>query len=80
MNAADGKHINLKLKGDWLDMTTDITTADTGIVVARIDRQINSGWDILGRGSYFLTIAPNVDIALMVAICICVDERRQEEH
>ena len=61
-------------------MTTDIKTADTCVVVTRINRQFNSGWDILGGGSYLVTIAPNVDMALVVAMCHYLDERRHENN
>ena len=64
------------MKGDWLDMTTEIKWGDA--VVARIDREMRTGWQILGGPqTYFVTIAPNVDMALMVALCICLDERRR---
>ena len=63
------------MKGDWLDMTTEIKLGNT--VVARIDREMRTGWQILGGPqTYFVTVAPNVDMALMVAMCICLDERR----
>ncbi|MCJ1282818.1 hypothetical protein MMC26_002144 [Xylographa opegraphella] len=76
INASDAQEIQLKMKGDWFDMTTEIKWGDA--VVARIDREMRTGWQILGGPqTYFVTVAPNVDMALMVALCICLDERRR---
>ncbi|MCJ1471544.1 hypothetical protein MMC13_000184 [Lambiella insularis] len=67
LNASDGQQVQLKMKGDWLDMTTEIKLGNT--VVARIDREMRTGWQILGGPqTYFVTVAPNVDMALMVAM------------
>ncbi|MCJ1381888.1 hypothetical protein MMC17_005000 [Xylographa soralifera] len=67
INSSDEQQIQLKMKGDWLDMTTEIKWEDA--VVARIDREMRIGWQILGGPqTYFVTVAPNVDMALMVAL------------
>lgn len=68
------------MKGNWFDSAADITDeAQGGIVVARIDRKLLSGKDILfGQQTYALQVAPNVDMALMVAMCICMDEKNNE--
>ncbi|MCJ1392381.1 hypothetical protein MMC18_005248 [Xylographa bjoerkii] len=67
INSSDQQQVQLKMKGDWLDMTTEIKLGDT--VVARIDREMRTGWQILGGPqTYFVTVAPNVDLALMVAM------------
>ncbi|CAK9784691.1 hypothetical protein CC85DRAFT_282883 [Cutaneotrichosporon oleaginosum] len=47
-----------------------------GHLIAVIMRRLTKR-DILGQNTYILTIAPNVDICLMAALCICVDERRE---
>jgi len=74
VNSSDQQQVQLKMKGDWLDRTTEIKLGNT--VVARIDREMRTGWQILGGPqTYFVTVAPNVDLALMVALCICLDER-----
>jgi len=31
-----------------------------------------------GQQTYYVTIAPNVDISLMAAICVALDERENE--
>jgi len=80
LNAADGKQTMLKMKGDFSDRMTEIKLGDSDTVVARIDRQMFSGWSMVGGPqTYFATIAPNVDMALVVAMCLCVDERRKNQ-
>ena len=67
------------MKGNWLDSAADIVDERTGVVVGRIDRKLLSGRDLLfGQQTYALTVAPNVDLALMVAMCICMDEKNNE--
>jgi uncharacterized protein YxjI len=51
----------------------------TGILVARIDRKILSGKDIFfGQQTYGVQVAPGVDLALIAALCICLDEKNNE--
>lgn len=58
----------LKMKGNWFDSAADIVDERIGAVVGRIDRKLLSGRDLLfGQQTYALTVAPNVDMALMVA-------------
>jgi hypothetical protein len=48
-------------------------------LVARIDRKLLSGSDIFfGQQTYAVTIAPGVDMALVAALCICLDEKNNE--
>lgn len=49
------------------------------MVLARIDRQFFNARELLGGGqTYIVNIAPNVDMALIAALCICLDEKRNE--
>jgi len=51
-----------------------------GLVVARIDRKILSGKDIFfGQQTYAVQVAPGVDLALIAALCICLDEKNNEK-
>lgn len=76
--AGDGREISLILKGDIIDRSAEIRTED-GIVVARIMRQFaNAGQVFFDQQTYVLTVAPGVDIALLLAICICLDEKANE--
>ena len=67
------------MKGNWFDSAADIVDERTGMVVGRIDRKLLSGRDLLfGQQTYALTIAPGVDHAMMLAMCICMDEKNNE--
>ena len=78
--STDGKQDVLEMKGGWLDYAADIMDKTTGTVVARIDRKLLSGKDIFfGQQTYALVVAPNVDMALMAALCICMDEKNNEK-
>lgn len=76
----DGKEEQLLIKGGFMANSADIIEESTGIVVARIERKILSGKDILfGQQSYAVVIAPGVDMALVAAMCICLDEKHHEK-
>ncbi|KAM6528850.1 hypothetical protein FALCPG4_009804 [Fusarium falciforme] len=78
--SSDGKQDVLEMKGGWLDYAADIMDKTTGTAVARIDRKLLSGKDIFfGQQTYALVVAPNVDMALMAALCICMDEKNNEK-
>lgn len=68
------------MKGSWTDYSADILDESTQTVVGRIDRKVLSGRDLLfGQQTYALSVAPNVDMALMAALCICLDEKNNEK-
>ncbi|KAJ4993666.1 hypothetical protein SVAN01_00720 [Stagonosporopsis vannaccii] len=75
-----GKHEVLTMRGNWLDTSADIIDEAQGnLVVARIDRKLLSGKDIFfGQQTYAVTVAPGVDMALIAALCICLDEKNNE--
>ncbi|KAK1830848.1 tubby C-terminal-like domain-containing protein [Podospora conica] len=78
-NAATATPETLMMKGNWLDSAADIVDQKTGFVVGRINRKLLSGRDLLfGQQTYALTVAPGVDMALLVAMCICMDEKNNE--
>ena len=55
-------------------------TARVGVVVARINRKLLSGRDVLfGQQTYGVEIAPGVDMALMAALAICLDESQNDK-
>jgi len=67
------------MKGNWLDMYADIVDTSSGMTVARIDRKFLTGREILfGQQTYAVTVAPGVDMALIAAMCICLDEKNNE--
>ncbi|KAF9770173.1 hypothetical protein IL306_012312 [Fusarium sp. DS 682] len=79
-NSSDGTAEVLEMKGSWFDYAADIFDKTTNTVVARIDRKILSGRDMLfGQQTYALIVAPGVDMALMAALCICMDEKNNDK-
>lgn len=51
----------------------------TGTVVAMIRRKLlNSGELLFGQQTYEVSVAPGVDLALISALCICLDEMKNE--
>ncbi|KIW21128.1 hypothetical protein PV08_01708 [Exophiala spinifera] len=76
-NQADGSQIELDLKGNWLNRSATITLA--GRPVAHISRSFMNARQIFGgQQTYFVTVAPGVDLVLIAAICVCLDERESE--
>ncbi|CAI9636467.1 duf-domain-containing protein [Alternaria burnsii] len=78
--SSNGKQEVLTMRGNFFDTQADILDeAQGGLVVARIDRKILSGKDIFfGQQTYGVQIAPGVDMALIAALCICLDEKNNE--
>jgi uncharacterized protein YxjI len=76
---SQGKAVTLKMKGGWFDHTADIVDEKSGKSVARIDRKLLSGRDLIfGQQTYAVVVAPGVDAALIAALCICFDEKNNE--
>ncbi|KAJ5817484.1 hypothetical protein N7447_007492, partial [Penicillium robsamsonii] len=77
----NGKAVALKMKGGWFDRTADIVDDKSGQTVARIDRKLLSGRDLIfGQQTYAVVVAPGVDAALITALCICFDEKNNDER
>lgn len=73
------KQGRLNLTGGLIDRHADIVDEATGLEVARIDRQLWNMRQLLGdRDSYIVTVAPGMDMALIVAMAIAMDERLNE--
>jgi uncharacterized protein YxjI len=69
-NNADGQPVQIHLAENFFNTKADIRLPN-GHVIATIDRGF---WSV---NKYNVTIAPGMDMALCVAMCICVDERNQ---
>jgi uncharacterized protein YxjI len=68
------------MKGNFFDTSCDITDEATKQPVAVIRRRVLNARELIGgQQTYEVTIAPNVDMAIIVAMCICLDERRNEK-
>lgn len=77
-NASNNAPIKLLVKGDWLDRSATITMGNT--VVAQISRSYFNMREVFGgQQTYYVTVAPGVDLALMAAICVCLDEKENEK-
>ncbi|EWG41929.1 hypothetical protein FVEG_03909 [Fusarium verticillioides 7600] len=79
-NSLDGSAEVLEMKGCWRDYSACIVDTISGNVVARISRTISSRDLLFGQQTYALEVMPRVDMALIVAICICFDERNNENR
>jgi uncharacterized protein YxjI len=67
------------MKGNFFDTKADITDEATKQPVATIDRKFFNARELLtSQQTYVVTVAPNVDMALIAAMCICLDERQNE--
>lgn len=74
-----GKQEQLVMKGKWLDTIAEITDeTQGGAVVARMNRKLLSGKDIFfGQQTYGVVVAPGMDMVLVAAMCICLDDRNE---
>ncbi|CAF9903383.1 MAG: hypothetical protein GOMPHAMPRED_000220 [Gomphillus americanus] len=79
INNGDGKEVKIDLKDNYTNTHAEIKL-DNGHVVACIDRDFWSGRNLLGANQYMLTIAPGMDIALCVAMCLAMDERMKQRN
>jgi uncharacterized protein YxjI len=80
VNAMNGEQESFLMHGSFFNVKTQITNEKNGQVVAQIDRDLWNARQLLAdRESYAVTIAPGVDIALIVAMVVCLDERRDQK-
>ncbi|KAK2612276.1 hypothetical protein QQS21_001702 [Conoideocrella luteorostrata] len=75
-----GTEETLVMSGSWLDTSANIVCERTGATVAKIDRKLLNAREFFGnQQTYALVVAPGVDMALMVALCIALDEKNNEK-
>lgn len=70
------------MRGDWLDSQAEIVLGEdkAGPVVGLIDRKFFNKREFFGgQQTYAVTIAPGMDMALAVALCIALDEKNNEK-
>ncbi|KAG8533269.1 uncharacterized protein KY384_002052 [Bacidia gigantensis] len=78
INASTNQSMTLDLKGDWLDRSAEVTLQ--GRPVATISRSfLNFGQLVSDKQTYYVNCAPGVDLVLMAAICVCLDERENDK-
>ncbi|KAF4420236.1 DUF567 domain [Fusarium acutatum] len=79
-NSIDGSAEVLEMNGSWHDYSACIVDTISGNVVARISRRLSDRDSLFGQQTYALEVRPGVDMALMVAMCICFDEKNNENR
>jgi len=72
-----GKPESLLMKGDFFDFSANIVDESNGAIVAQIDRKVSLS-SLLGKRTYKLIVAPGADMVLLVAMCICLEEKRAQ--
>jgi uncharacterized protein YxjI len=73
------RELTLVLNGDMYGVSANIELKD-GTPLAHISRKLVTATDMVAdKQTYYVTIAPGVDISLMAAVCICFDEAMNEE-
>jgi len=70
-NTADNMPLAFIIRGKWFQREAEICLG--GLPVAHITRKPR-GMKILVPFTYYLTVAAGVDVALLVAVCYCVDQ------
>ncbi|KAE9378774.1 DUF567-domain-containing protein [Stipitochalara longipes BDJ] len=77
-NQSNGAPIELLVKGDWFDRSAVITMGNQ--TIATIGRSYFNMREVFGgQQTYYVTVAPGVDLAMMAAICVCLDEKENEK-
>ncbi|KAK7029531.1 hypothetical protein VNI00_014408 [Paramarasmius palmivorus] len=76
----DGQETVLALRGDFFDRKASINLGSPeGPPVGHISRSFLNGRELIfDQQTYYLTVAPGVDAALLAAICVCLDEKENE--
>lgn len=75
LDPAGPQPVKLQVRGDWIARKADITW--DGVPVARVQRQFANWREVSGRHTYGVEIAPGVDLALIAALVVAVDEDRR---
>lgn len=78
-NASTGQPVALLLKGDMFGRSATIFIED-GPPIAMIKRKgMNVSNLVFDKQTYFVDVAPGVDLALMAALCILLDEIENDQ-
>ncbi|WVQ77086.1 hypothetical protein IAR50_006769 [Cryptococcus sp. DSM 104548] len=79
-DTATNRPMALALRGDFWGGSADISVV-SGPVIAQISRDVMNAREIfVGHQTYYVAVAPGVDLALMAAMCICLDEMKNERR
>jgi len=75
--ASDNREIELHIRGSWFDRKANILLDD--VVVASISRSFFNARQIFAdQDTYYVSVAPGVDLSLIAALCVCLDEKEEE--
>ena len=73
------KEGRLAMKGEYFGRRAEIVDESTGQVVALVNREFFSAMDVIGgQHTFVVTVAAGMDMALICAMCICMDARRTQ--
>lgn len=76
-NASDSSKVELSVKGDFWGGTANITLGDRP--VAHISRSVANVRELkFDKQTYAVQVAPGVDLSLIAAACICLDELKED--
>lgn len=79
-NASDGKPIEITVKGDWIDRKAQMIVDKTGYVVANVTRHLATLKEaVMDRQTYYVEVAPGVDLVLIAAIAVAFDEQNNDD-
>ncbi|KAK4686592.1 hypothetical protein P7C73_g3534, partial [Tremellales sp. Uapishka_1] len=80
VNKSTNAPITLELRGDFWGGSADISI-EGGPVIAQISRKLFNARELfVSKQTYFVTVAPGVDLALISAVCICFDEFKNDSN
>ncbi|KAI1774338.1 DUF567-domain-containing protein [Hypoxylon cercidicola] len=75
---ATGQKEQLMIKGNWRDSEAEITDVASGQMVAAFHRDRSNARELPhGQCTYNVNVASNVDMAIIVALCLCLDLTRE---
>lgn len=75
---ADGKDVTLEVRGSFFDRSADITW--NGQPIAKVRRDFMNMREFFGnKQTYGVEVAPGVDLALIAAIVVGLDESQNEK-
>jgi len=66
------------MKGGWLNFDAKIYNQASDEVAAVIQRQLTATDMLFGRQTYHVHVTPGYDLSVIAAMCICLDERKNE--
>lgn len=79
-NSITKQPVSLLMKGNFFNTSADIMNKANDQAVARIQRKRFNAREILAnQQTYEVICAAGVDMAIIVAMCICLDEKRNEK-